>query len=55
MSVFKGGIDRGRPVERIEVLDLNNKAWTIITKNPPWPLGPCTGCSVGNVFYVTGQ
>lgn len=54
-SLCQGGIDRGQPVAGVELLDLFNKSWTVIKEDPPWPLGPCSGCTVGNKFYATGQ
>lgn len=50
-----GGLNGGHPVLGIETLGVRDKVWTEIMKNPPWPLGPCTACSIGKTIYACGQ
>ena len=50
-----GGLNEGHPVLGIETMGVKEKVWTGITKNPPWPLGPCTACSIENTIYACGQ
>ena len=54
-STNSGGMNDGHPVSEVEMLNVKDKVWTELREEPPWPLGPCSACIVGNRIYFAGQ